>query len=178
MRHLRVSLAIAAVAAFSLSSCSKQEPAYRVITYELGQKVEVGHTIYTVFETKWENHLGEGSAARLPQNRYFLVRLAVVNSGGAEQTMPNLTIEDDNGKSFSEESNGEGVPQWIGFLRQVKPAESAQGNVLFDAPPKHYKLRVTDESGERAALIDLPLKFDSDAPFLSVPDTSAPPRKQ
>ncbi|MBZ5725546.1 MAG: DUF4352 domain-containing protein [Acidobacteriia bacterium] len=172
MRHIGVCLVIAASAAFFPSSCSRQEPAERVITYELGQKVEVGHVIYTVFEAKWENQLGQGPTARLPQYRYFLVRISVVNSGAAEQIMPNLTIEDDNGNSYSEVSNGDGVAQWIGFLRSVKPAEAAQGYLLFDAPPKHYKLRVVDESGERTALVDIPLKFDSDAPVLSVPETT------
>jgi len=61
------------------------------------------------------------------------------------------------------------VPQWIGFVRKVKPADSISGNVVFDAEPKHYRLRVTDENGEKAALVDIPLNFNADAPPVPLP---------
>ena len=74
--------------------------------------------------------------------------------------------EDDNGATFPELSSGEGVPQFIGYLRSVKPAESQQGNALFDAPPRHYKLRIADETGEKVAYVDIPLNFVSETPDL------------
>ena len=77
--------------------------------------------------------------------------------------IPNLTIEDDKGKHFEEVSNGEGVPQWVGYLREVKPADIVQGNIVFDAPPAHYKLKLADETGDEIALIDLPLVRRRDA---------------
>src|ERR1700693_5832834 len=162
MPFLRVTLALAAAASVVfLSGCSHSDSASaaQVRVYEMGQKAEAGRLIYTVFETQWLPQIGTGVSARVPQNRYFLVRLSAVNSGNNDVSVPNLTIEDDGGNSYNELSNGEGVPQWIGLFRQVKPADSASGTVIFDAPPKHYRMRVTDENGEHAALIDIPLKF-------------------
>jgi hypothetical protein len=69
-------------------------------------------------------------------------------------------------------SNGEGVPHWIGFLRQVKPAQAAQGNMVFDVPPRRYKLHLKDESGERTGLVDIPLSFGPEMPEISVPEQS------
>ena len=52
---------------------------------------------------------------------------------------------------------------------RVKPAESAQGNLLFDAPPAHYKLRIADENEDHVAYIDIPLSFGAEAPSSEVP---------
>ena len=117
----------AVTAAFLLSACSSRSPQVR--SYSLGEKAEFEHIIYTVSETQWMPQFGDGPAARVPQHRFFLVRMAAVNSGGANLIVPNVTIEDDKGNSYPELRNGDGVPQWIGYLRQVKPAESAQGNL-------------------------------------------------
>jgi hypothetical protein len=59
----------------------------------------------------------------------------------------------------------------------VKAAESAQGNVVFDAPPRHYKLKVTDETGDRTALIDIPLTFGSETPDIPTPGMGAKEKK-
>ena len=176
MRYPRFLLLTAAVGAAALTSGCSQGEAFPVRTYPMGDKIELGHIIYTVFETQWLTHVGEAPNERVPQNRFFLVRMSAVNSGGSEVIVPNVTIEDDTGKTYPELSDGSGIPQWIGFLRQVKPADSVQGNVLFDAPPKHYKLRVTDESGERAALVDIPLSFGAETP--GVVDPSGAAKKQ
>ena len=58
------------------------------------------------------------------------------------------------------------------FLRSVKPAESAQGNVVFDAPPRHYKLKLMDETGERSAYIDIPLSFGAETPEMPTPGSA------
>ena len=121
----------------------------------MGDKIALGHLIYTVFESQWLTQIGEDANARIPENRFFLVRVSVTNSGGEAVVAPNLTLEGENGTSVPELSNGEGVPQWIGYLRHIYPAESAQGNLVFDVPPKRYKLRITDEQGERSALIEV-----------------------
>src|SRR6266567_4301606 len=65
--------------------------------------------------------MGEEPSLRIPQNRFFLVRASVVNSGSTELTAPNVSIVDDNGKIYPELVNGESTPQWIGYLRQLKP---------------------------------------------------------
>ena len=169
MRHLRlISILAAVTAALLLNACSR-DSSYPVRSYALGEKVSLGHIIYTVYETQWVPQFGDGPTARIPQHRFFLVRMAAVNSGGADLIVPNVTIEDDKGNSYPELRNGDGVPQWIGYLRQVKPAESAQGNLLFDAPPAHYKLRVTDEDGDHTGYIDIPLSFGAEVPSSEVP---------
>jgi hypothetical protein len=45
------------------------------------------------------------------------------------------------------------------------------GNALFDAPPAHYKLHLSDESSQQTALVDIPLSFRAETPEL--PDRSA-----
>jgi hypothetical protein len=168
MRHLRsLSLLAAVTAALLLNACSTRSASVR--SYSLGEKAQLGHIIYTVYETQWMPQLGEGPAARVPQHRFFLVRMTAGNSGGADLTVPNVTIEGDQGNSYPELQNGDDVPQWIGYLRQVKPAETAQGNLLFDAPPAHYKLRITDENEENPAYIDIPLSFGAEVPTTEVP---------
>ena len=52
----------------------------------MGDKVETGQLIYTVFDTQWLPALKAGDKERVPTNRFFVVRLSVLNSGGAETT--------------------------------------------------------------------------------------------
>jgi hypothetical protein len=168
MRRLGLIPLLAAVtAALLLNACSSGSVPVR--SYSLGEKVALGHIIYTVYETQWVPQFGEGPDARVPQHRFFLVRMTAVNSSGGDLIVPNVAIEDDKGASYPELGNGDGAPQWIGYLRKVRPAESAQGNLLFDAPPAHYKLRITDEDGENAAYVDIPLSFGAEVPPTELP---------
>jgi Domain of unknown function (DUF4352) len=168
MSSFRFRLFPATVAlALALGGCA--ERSLPVQTYPMGDKVLVGHLTYTILETQWLTQLGESAAARIPQNRFFLIRGSILNGGSSEVVAPNLAIEDDHGTVYPELSNGDGVPQWIGYLRQIKPADSAQGNLVFDAPPGHYKLRVLDEDSNRAALIDIPLSFNPEMPDMPAP---------
>jgi hypothetical protein len=170
-RPALIPMLAAVTAALLLNACSSGSMPVR--SYSLGEKVGLGHIIYSVYETQWVTQFGEGPAARIPQHRFFLVSMNAVNSGSDDLIVPNVTIEDDKGNSYPELSNGEGVPNWIGFLRKVKPAESAQGNLVFDAPPGHYKLRITDENEENSAYVDIPLSFGAETPTpeISVPNT-------
>ena len=52
----------------------------------------------------------------------------------------------------------------------------ASGNVLFDAPPRHYKLKIQDEDSDHAALIDIPLNFVSETP--DVPELGSKDKKK
>jgi hypothetical protein len=135
----------------------------------MGEKAQAGSLVYTAFEGEWLPQIGQGAAARVPQYRFFLLRVSIVNSGPGDAIAPAFTLVDDSGQTIPELGNGEGVPQWIGYLRNIKPAENTAGLVIFDAAPKHYKLRVTDESGEKAALIDIPLNFGGDTPEMPLP---------
>ena len=165
-----------AVPALFLNSCggSLQKTAK---VYEMGTRVEAGHLIYTVFETEWLPQIGAGDTARVPKNRFFLVRLSAINSGSEELDVPNVTLVDDRGGTVEELSDGTDVPQWIGIVRRVKPADSLAGNVVFDAEPKHYRLRVRDENNEQSLLIDIPLNFNADAPPGPLPAGDAPAKK-
>lgn len=155
----------AAAASLLLASCSSESGASTNRIYEMGAKAQVGPLGYTVFERQWLNQLGEAGSpeSRVPQNRFLLLRISVLNSGGGDAYLPNLKLVDDHGKSYEEINNGDQVPQWIGALRQIKPADTIQGNIIFDVPPQHYKVAVTDEDGKETAYIDLPLSFDSTA---------------
>jgi hypothetical protein len=138
----------------------------------MGERAPAGHIVYVVFETQWLTHLGEGADARVPENRFLLVRLTATNGAGEDVSVPDLTLQADNGTTYRELSNGDGVPQWIGYLRSVKPAEDVKGNALFDAPPAHYKLRVSDENRDSSALIDIPLSFGSETPDVPLPGSA------
>jgi hypothetical protein len=158
-----------ALAGLVLVGCSSTPTTPPPSTYLLGEKVQLGTISYTVFETQWLTHLGDGPTPRIPDNRFFVVRMAAVNGGSQDTAVPNLTVEDDKGKAYDEISNGEGVPQWAGYLRTVHPADSVQGNILFDAPPAHYKLRLWDETHTRSAYVDIPLSFGSETPDIPTP---------
>jgi hypothetical protein len=176
MRKLVPGWCIAGLAAAVLAAgCSEGRKKPLVVQYNMGEKVPVGHLSYTVFETQWLTQLGDGATARVPQNRFFLIRLSAVNGGSADAAVPNLTIEDDKGHRYEELSNGDGVPQWIGFLRSAHPADSVQGNIVFDAPAAHYTLTMTDEDQSHAARVDIPLSFGAETPEVLSPGD---PRKQ
>lgn len=163
-------LMVGACAVLSLPSCSPRDKK-EIRTYPMGERVRLGHLIYTVFETQWLTHLGEGAAARVPQQRFFLVRLSITNAGSSDAISPTLSLIDDSGQTKDELANGEGVPNWTGQVRQIKPAESAQGNVVFDVAPAHYKLRIADENEQNVGLVDIPLSFGVEAPQIPQPES-------
>ena len=163
---MRISGLLLAISIVMLAGCSSEPPQPPVSHYSMGEKAAAGHLTYTVFETQWATHFGDGVSARVPQNRFFVIRLSAVNGGIAEAPIPAFTIEDDAEHVYNELSDGQGVPQWVGYLRSAKPANDVQGNIVFDAPPAHYKLRVSDDQ-KHAALIDLPLTFGAETPDLA-----------
>jgi hypothetical protein len=163
------SLAAAVVAVACLTGCGNGNKPEDARVYPMGDKVAVGHITYTALETQWLAQIPQEPTPRVPQDRFFLIRITAVNGTGGEVIIPNLTIQDDQGKTYEELSNGDGVPQWAGYLRQIKPADSVQGYVVFDAPPAHYKLRVSDEGGDRFALIDIPLSFGTESTDVPLP---------
>src|SRR5579871_2187824 len=130
-----------------LAACSPPvSPESRV--HRMGERVTAGSLVYNVFDDQWKAQLGQGADVRVPKDRFFLIRLSVVNGGGTDLMVPALTLVDDSNQTYSESPNGDGVPDWAGYLRKVKPADTLQGNVVFDVPPKHYRLRVTDENSQ------------------------------
>ena len=164
MRQLRILHLLAALGAASLlTSCGdSSEKSSPVRTYNLGEKITVGHINYQVFETQWLTQIGTGTDARIPQHRFFVVRLQAQNGFGSDVIVPNFILEDDSGATYPEVNSGAGVPQYIGYLRSLKPTDFKEGNALFDAPPRHYKLKLSDETGEKFAYVDIPLSFASE----------------
>ena len=150
------------LATISLGSCVKSSEQATTHTYGMGDKATVGHLVFTVFDTQWMTQFGHGPTARVPGHRFLLIRLSVFNGGGEEVMLPGFTLANDKGETFLELTNGEQAPNWMGYLRRLRPNESAQGNVLFDVSPGRYKLKVTDETEQRTAFIDLPLSFSGD----------------
>lgn len=151
----------------ALSGCKKAADRELAI-YRMGDRVQVGSLIYNVLEADWKSQIGDGPSARLPKNRFLILRVTVTNSGGRQASIPSFTIEDDRGRTFGEETNGEGVTQWLGIIRRVDPAQTEDGRIMFDAPPANYKLRVSDESDltqtqEKFSLIRIPLNLEGGA---------------
>src|SRR5436190_15555497 len=115
----RAILCLTVFAVFLLAGCSGVRKA-ATLTYRMGDKVMMGSFSYSAFETQWLTHFGDGPAARLPQNRFCLVRINITNTGPSDALAPVLTLVDDRGNVFEELNNGEGAPQWIGYLRQIR----------------------------------------------------------
>jgi hypothetical protein len=163
-----VFLTVAIVSAMLLSGCAENTtpPAH---VYAMGEKAAVGPVLYTVFETQWLTHLGAPPDEKVPQNRFFLVRIAAVNGGGSDVMLPTMTLEDDKGQSYSEVTTDVGAPQWLGVLRTVHPADSTTGNLVFDCPPAHYTLHINDDLTGRSAIVDIPLTFNSESQDIPLP---------
>lgn len=162
-------LGAAVAAGLFLSGCSGGKSGADATVYRMGEPVTVGPLIYTVMDTEWRTQLGEGPTARLPEHRYLLVRLSVTNSGASNAVVPAMSVLDSSGQSRLELADGQGVEEWLGYLRSLRPAETDRGRVVFDVPPSAYRLRVTNDAEpgtEKVALIDMPLQLAPSVPGL------------
>jgi hypothetical protein len=143
----------------SMFSSSKNQP----VIYAAGDKATVGTLVYNVTDTEVADKLGDDpNNERTPQDRFFLVKVSISNSGPDEQPIPAMTLVDDGGHSYTELSDGAGVPGWLGVVRKVGPTQTETGVVLFDAPTRHYRLRLNDPFDEKEIAIDVPLNFIHD----------------
>ena len=151
------------------------------MVYAAGDKAAVGPLLYTVIDTEVAPQLGDDpNNLRTPQDRFFLIKVSVTNSSSSDQPIPAMTLVDDEGHNYTELADGTGVTNWLGVVRKVGPTQTEQGVVAFDAPSKHYHLRLNDPLDEREISIDVPLSFvherlktvdtnPSPAPDLSIP---------
>lgn len=154
---------ISILSAALLIGCGAPEKASKT-SHAMGERVQVGPLVYTVLEADWENELGDGANPRIPKNRFLVIHVTVQNAGSKELTLPLLTLEDDKRQETLELDNGQGVEDWLGLLRQVTPANSIQGRIVFDVPVAPYQLRLTDAADledERTAYVSIPLKLGS-----------------
>ena len=109
--------------------------------------------------------IGEQFKIRIPQQRFLLITISATNGGGKDVSVPLLTLENQNGDTFRELDDGEGVDSWFGFLRTISPAQTQQGRIVFDVPLTSYKLRLTDggdPATEKYAWVDIDLHMDQD----------------
>jgi hypothetical protein len=132
----------------------------------MGERVQAGPLIYTVLQAEWVQQLGDGDKPRMPQKRFLLLKVNITNSGGRDTLVPAMTLEGANGETFTEQTDGEGVTDWLPILRRLSPAETLEGLVLFDAPQGAYQLRVREEADlaqedgqERSEIIEVPLNL-------------------
>jgi hypothetical protein len=155
----------AAACALVLSGCQRSAAPERVGA--MGAPLAVGQLTYTAVETEWRDSLESQNGPRIPKNRFLLVNVTVLNASSEQKAAPLLQVVDAKGEVHPEISEGDGVTDWMGYLRLLQPKESRSGRLLFDVPQGACKLRVSsggDPESEQTALIDLPLQFNSEVP--------------
>lgn len=170
---------VAAVALVCFTGCSRQRAnAVSEPLVEMGAPIATGPLTYTVIDQRWHESLPASTGTRLPKHRFFSVHVTVTN-GGAEQTgIPLLSLVGSDGKEYQEESNGDGLPGWLGYIRIIDPVQTEHGRILFDVPPGAYRLRVSsggEPESEVTALVNIP--FVVEAPSSVGEETMAPPQK-
>jgi len=147
--------------AFGLVGCAHENSGK--VEYGIGEKVVLGPLTYTVIDSASKTQLGDLLKLRLPQQRFLLLQLSVSNNSASEVSIPLLQLENYNEQSYTESDSGEGIDKWFGLLRTIRPKETEQGQILFDAPLASYRLRVTDGAGpgaEKYSWIAIPLRID------------------
>jgi Domain of unknown function (DUF4352) len=157
-------LTLALVAGLPLAGCKKQ--ASDQINFQMGERVIAGPMTYNVIQTAWRTQLGDMFKLRVPERRFLLITLSATNGGGHPMSVPFLTLEGPNGQEYKELENGNGIDNWFGLLREIAPAETRQGNLVFDVPLGSYRLRLTDggEPGtEKFVWVEIPLRMDTDS---------------
>lgn len=124
-----------------------------------GEKAVVGHLTYAIVDSQILPQLGDSSNPRIPKDRFVVLQIAVTNSSNVDNPIPAVELVGDDGKSYSELSDGAGINNWLGTVRHVEPGQTERGEVAFDAPAAHYKVKFTDESMNNEIMADLPLSY-------------------
>lgn len=167
-------------AGLSLAGCTKKQTSEQ-INYQMGERIIAGPMIYNVVQTAWRTQLGDLFKIRVPEHRFLVLTLAATNSGGKRISVPFFTLEGPNREGYREVENGDGVEHWFGLLRDIGPAETKQGNIVFDAPLSSFRLRLTDggEPGsEKFVWVEIPLRMDTDTTLTSpLPGLGADPSR-
>jgi len=133
----------------------------------MGETVTLGSVSHTVLGADWSPGLGIGAEARVPQNQFLAIRIALANTADATSDIASMQLIATDGTEFEELADGSGLLDWLGLVRTLPAKESRQGSVLFDAPRGVYKLKLTepslDESDADVAFIEIPLRLDDNA---------------
>jgi len=157
---MRPAIALVSLLSLGLVGCSSVAPKNNAVIYAAGDKATIGPLVYNLTDAESATTLGDDPAnPRTPANRFYLIKVSVSNSGADDQPIPAMTLVDDSGQMYPELADGAGVANWLGVVRKVGGAQTEQGNVVFDAPVKHYRLRLNDTLDEKEIAIDIPLNF-------------------
>jgi hypothetical protein len=158
----------------------------KVETIPAGEKATIGHLSYNVIDSQILQQMGDEANPRVPHDRFILVQVAVSNSSNVDNPIPAVELVSDDGRTYDELPDGTGVTNWLGVVRHVGPGQTARGEMAFDAPAAHYKLKFSDESADTNILADLPLSYSHEkidnslVPTTELPDVTAPeiPKKK
>jgi len=156
---------LAAICFLVLLGCQKGAAPERV--GNMGTPLGVGPLTYTAVDTEWRDSIESSNGPRIPKNKFLLLNLTVANSSSEQKAAPLLQIVDSKGEVHPEIAEGDGVTDWMGYLRLLAAHESRSGRLLFDVPQGACKLRISsggDPEQEQTALIDIPLQLNSEAP--------------
>jgi hypothetical protein len=146
-----------------LVACSNASSKKTPTIYAVGDKATVGTLVYNLTDAETTQQLGDDPAtARAAKERFFVLKVSISNSGNDEESIPAMTLVDESGQTVNEAADGTGLSNWLGVVRKVGAAQTEQGYVLFDAPIKHYRLRLNDVLDEKEIAIDVPLTFVRD----------------
>lgn len=157
-------LSFAAMGGLSLAGCRKQTS--EQTNFQMGEHVIATPLVYNVVQTAWRTQLGDLLKVRVPDHRYLLITLSATNGGGRAAALPFFALEGPNRQEYKELQTGDGIENWFGLLREIAPAETKQGIIVFDVPLTSYRLRLTDggEAGsERFVWVEIPLRMDTDS---------------
>jgi hypothetical protein len=124
-----------------------------------GEKASVGHLTYNIVDSQILAQMGDEANPRVPHDRFIVVQVSVSNSSNVDNPIPAIELVADSGQVYNELSDGTGVINWLGIVRHVGPGQTERGEVAFDAPAAHYKLKFSDESADTEVLADLPLSY-------------------
>lgn len=151
----------------ALPSCSRGKP--EILSFPIGQKVQVGKLFYQVVDAQWAPELV--GAKQPPKNRILQLHLMVTNSGAEDVSVPTLRLLNSAGTEIGEVTEIEGNTRWMGMIRRLQPSLTEEGFVYFDVPVGAYRLEVIDNSvadDERTAFIEIPASL---APPPALPGT-------
>jgi hypothetical protein len=149
----------------AFSACSRFSGKNQPTIYSAGDKATSGGLIYNLIDAERSQQIGDDAAtARTAGQRFYLLKVTVSNTTTDDTPIPGMTLVDDSGETYPELADGIGITNWLGVIRKVAPAQTEQGVVLFDAPPKHYRLRLNDPLDDKEIAIDIPLSFVRDTP--------------
>lgn len=164
--RVRTALTVAAltILVINLIGCNKETAPSLIGTFHMGEPIQVGPITYNVLESRWKPALKDDGTGKPPKERYLLVKLTATNGSGSPGAIPSFTIVSARGESYTEVTEGvQDVPNHLGVIRRIEPAQTEEGWVVFDAPVGAYQLMISDNGepgSEKYARVDLPVSLE------------------